>query len=277
MKKIPLILAVMFLANAGMVLAQEKKDPFVVDPSAKAADDDEDAERSIGILVEFIKLDHLKANELLRIHAPKGADAQELRDELAVLIKDESAELLETTWIHARSGQRAKTESIDEVIYPTEWLPASAFNQGQDSQEAASGGLGDGSDDQRLTSASQSDTSVDENEAEPPNLIPSSFETRNVGVTFEVDPVLGADGRTIDLSLAPELVYHLGDKFLAREGHEETAKGLEHVSIPRFYSMKVSTQVTTKDGNYVILTILTPEDGDDRILVLLRADVIVVK
>jgi len=266
----------MFLANAGMVLSQEKKDPFVVDPNANAADDDDEGERSIGILVEYIKLDHLKANELLRIHAPKGADAQALRDELEVLIKDGSAELLETTWIQARSGQRAKTESVNEVIYPTEWLPARAFKQGQVSQGNASG-IEDAEGVQQPASEAQPDTSVDENEVDPPNLIPSSFETRHVGVSLEVDPVLGADGYTIDLNLAPELVYHLGDEFLGREGHEETANGVEHVSSPSFYAMKVTTQVTAKDGKYVILSILTPKDGDGRVFVLLRADVIVVK
>lgn len=274
----------MFLADVGVAQSQKKTDPFVVDPNANAADDDENAERSIGILVEFIKLDHLKANELLRIHAPKGADAQGLRDELEVLIKDGTAELLETTWIQARSGQRAKTESVNEVIYPTEWLPPMAFEKDGDTERNDSGigsgdDLGSGAESDTLAPASETPpaTSIDDTVAGLPSLIPSGFETRHVGVTLEVDPVLGADGRTIDLNLAPEIVYHLGDEFLAREGHEESAKGLEHVSNPSFYAMKVTTQVTTKDGKYAILSILTPQGGNDRVIVLLRADVIVVK
>ena len=35
---------------------------------------------------------------------------------------------------------------------------------------------------------------------------PTTFETRNTGVTLEVEPVVGPDGETIDLNLAPQVV-----------------------------------------------------------------------
>ena len=39
---------------------------------------------------------------------------------------------------------------------------------------------------------------------------PSSFETRNTGVTLEVEPVVGPDGDTIDLNLVPKVVEFEG-------------------------------------------------------------------
>ncbi len=35
---------------------------------------------------------------------------------------------------------------------------------------------------------------------------PTAFETRNIGVTLEVEPIIGPDGYTIDLNLSPEVV-----------------------------------------------------------------------
>ena len=39
---------------------------------------------------------------------------------------------------------------------------------------------------------------------------PSNFETRNTGVTLEVEPVVGPDGVTIDLNLVPQVVEFEG-------------------------------------------------------------------
>src|SRR5207237_2853822 len=39
---------------------------------------------------------------------------------------------------------------------------------------------------------------------------PTAFETRNTGVTLEVEPVVGPDGITIDLNLVPQVVEFEG-------------------------------------------------------------------
>ena len=39
---------------------------------------------------------------------------------------------------------------------------------------------------------------------------PQTFETRNTGVTLEVEPVVGPDGVTIDLNLVPQVVEFEG-------------------------------------------------------------------
>src|SRR5438105_14047476 len=39
---------------------------------------------------------------------------------------------------------------------------------------------------------------------------PTAFETRNTGVTLEVEPVVGPDGVTVDLNLVPQVVEFEG-------------------------------------------------------------------
>lgn len=69
-----------------------------------------------------------------------------------------------------RSGARSKTESILEVIHPTEYDP-------NDSQTFAT---------------------------------PSAHETRNVGVTVEADPVYSDTGQAVSVNMALERSWHFG-------------------------------------------------------------------
>ena len=78
---------------------------------------------------------------------------------------------------------------------------------------------------------------------------PTAFETRNVGYTLEVDPVLGADGNVVDLNLAPEVV-------MADENSKHGAKLGELESsfeMPRFMATKLTTQVQVRVGDYSFL------------------------
>lgn len=99
---------------------------------------------------------------------------------------------------------------------------------------------------------------------------PKSFETRNVGITFEVEPVAGADGQTLDLALTPSLVRLLGWTDLengkkypvpARSGLaldadaiEATGAPVDHRLRPAFSTHKiVTTKVSVWDGQTVVL------------------------
>ena len=267
----PAALALLFgLAAAGEALSQEKgkkkaNDPFV-EPGEKAgaaerdpfaapeggADEEREREKQIGILVEYIELDHAVANRLVREHGGE-TDVTGMRDEVQRLVDDEAASIVVTAWVIARSGQRAKVESVSKIIYATEFNPPEI--------------------PQRLE-LDNVDTS--EYLGTPPT--PSAFETQNVGVTLEVDPVLGADGKTIDLNLVPELVLDAGERSMTRLGADDKiGRVLDSLSVPEFYTLSVSTAVTTIDGQYVLIGVLTPKDRDDRrILVFVKARVLVV-
>lgn len=163
-------------------------------------------------------------------------------------------DLLSAPSVMARSGQRAKIEVIREFIYPTEYDPPEIPNQ-------FGGGIG-------TVGVGTSGGSFPVTPATP-----TAFETRNTGVTLEVDPVLGADEFTIDLNLAPEVVEFDGfinygspiqTNSINAFGFAEPVVITENrIEMPVFNTRKVTTQVTIWDGQTVALGGLIREDIQD--------------
>lgn len=214
-------------------------------------------ERQIRIQVEWIEVDAETATELLRRpesksganYAPVSSNATPLRTKLQELIDDGDAALIESTMVVARSGQRAKVESIHELIYPTVFIPAEMSHP---------------ADGKTVVVAPQ----------------PDKFETRNLGVTLEVDPVLGQDNRTIDLNLAPEIVYLTGYETWATHEGQDTEM---EIRTPNIFTVKTTTQITARDGECVLMSVNTPRnlktgmtDPERRIFTIVRADLEVV-
>ena len=275
-----LLLAALFVFGSTTGFCQKgksvppKKDPFAKPGTPVKAE--EDVDRSISILVEYIKVDHLTANKMIREFGPKAAEANKLREQLDKMIEEGKAELLETAWLCSRSGQRSKTESVREVIYPTEWDPAEIPTHYGDTERKAPRNPAP-NQNQNPPPAKQ-DVPVISPDVPFTNPNPAAWETRNVGVTLEADCVLDKDNRKIDVNLAPEFVERLEDEHMAREGYEKNGRGLEHVRMPTFYTMRDTTAILTVSGQYHLLGIHTPhDDKKSRVLVLLRADVVIVK
>jgi general secretion pathway protein D len=111
---------------------------------------------------------------------------------------------------------------------------------------------------------------------------PTAFETRNTGVTLEVEPVVGPDGITIDLNLVPQVVEFEG--FINYGSPINTvnpallnilngglvSSGLlgsssirltdNVINQPIFSTRKVTTSVSVWDGQTVVLGGLMRED-----------------
>ena len=95
-----------------------------------------------------------------------------------------------------RSGERSKIEIIREFIYPTEYEPPELPQQ---IGGVAASLNGDG------------DTGGGGTEIFPvTSATPTGFETRDVGITLEVEAVVGPNKKYIELSLRPELVEFEG-------------------------------------------------------------------
>tara|TARA_R110000850_G_scaffold204570_12_gene330793 strand:+ start:200 stop:976 length:777 start_codon:yes stop_codon:yes gene_type:complete len=197
------------------------------------------------ITVEFIEVELMDFSDWM-LENPIMTDATPLRREVQVWVKAGKGKIVESMTVHARSGQRAKVESVHEVIYPTEYDPPTGAATAQDGENV------------KLV---------------PPSAV--AFETRNVGTTFEVDPVVGADGDVVDLNLAPEIVQ-MGEN----TQHVTTLGDVEMtVDTPHFMTSKVTTQVSVRPGDYSFLgtsRLGIPElpDADDPILLMfIRCDV----
>lgn len=205
-------------------------------------------EKQIYIFVEWIEVkaadyhDWMFENRITR-------DGTALRKQAQKWVKAGEGTILETAAIVCRSGQRAKTESHSAVIYPNHsdppQVPKKVLLEGKNQTSPITGAIAGATD------------------------------VRNVGTIVEVDPVLGADEFTIDLSLAPEIVSRNGFTHWPPESDESQAT----VSIPIFHTMKTSTQVTLHSGRYAILgtTRRVNDDGEtDResiVLSFVRGDV----
>src|SRR5436853_7569333 len=102
---------------------------------------------------------------------------------------------------------------------------------------------------------------------------PTAFETRNTGVTLEVEPVVGPDGVTIDLNLVPQVVEFEGfinygspirtvnPALLGFLGIPSSLTGVTQaitltdnvINQPIFSTRKVTTSVSVWDGQTVVL------------------------
>lgn len=233
----------------------------------------------VGVLIEYFKLDHHKANQLIRQYAPKASNAMELRHMLGEMIKKGEAELVTTGWTRSMSGHRTKTESVREDICPTDYdapeIVGANVNTKKKSQPDQA------TTNQHTRELHNKALSMAQPQASQIYIsaaTPAAFKTRNIGFTLEIDPVISPKHNMITLSLAPEILSRLEDSHFTRPGFEHKAHGIDNISMPNFYLKKVALQINTIPGNYNLLTIHTPHnDTGKRIIVLLKADLLLAK
>jgi general secretion pathway protein D len=178
------------------------------------------------------------------------------------LNQKKGVDLLSAPRVTTKSGQRATIEIIREFRYPTE------FNPPQIPQSVGGGNSGGGLGGGSVTS-----------EIPVTPTTPTAFETRNVGVTLEVEPVVGGDGATIDLNLVPQVTefegfINYGSPILRapKQGFIDSLTGLfvpgtgetvvtpNVINQPIFSTRKVTTSVSIWDNSTVVLGGLMRED-----------------
>jgi general secretion pathway protein D len=171
---------------------------------------------------------------------------------IRALNQKKGIDLLSAPRLTTKSGQRAVIEVVREFRYPTQFDPPKIPD--------ATGPTG-------VTGVVGANTS---NAFPVTPTTPTSFETRNTGVTLEVEPVVGPDGVTIDLNLVPQVVEFEG--FINYGSPIQTfstnALGVTTTQVltpnvinqPIFSSRKVTTSVSVWDGQTVVLGGLMRED-----------------
>jgi general secretion pathway protein D len=170
---------------------------------------------------------------------------------IRALSQKKGVDLLSAPRLTTKSGQRAIIEVVREFRYPTRFTPPQLPNI------SVSGG---GSGSANIPAIAAPST-------------PSDFETRNTGVTLEVEPVVGPDGVTIDLNLVPQVVEFEGFINYGSPINAIAINTTAGISISRpvpitdnvinqpiFSSRKVTTSVSVWDGQTVVLGGLIRED-----------------
>ena len=215
------------------------------------------ARKQIRVQVEFIDVSHEQLTELMFGTKPASNDT-ELRQQVAQLVKDGKARIMETLLCTGPTGQKSTTESVEEFIYPTEYEPGNfardhEVKEPSKTEPAATGKL----------------------EAIGPT--PMAFDTRNLGSTMEIEPTVSEDGRRIDLRFVPEIVCHVGNTTWADWKDEH---GSSPVQMPTMYTLRMNTSVTLANGKPLLAGALTPKneqglpDFTRKLMVFVKADVL---
>src|SRR5438552_452675 len=171
------------------------------------------------------------------------------------LNQKKGVDLLSAPKVTTKSGQRAIIEIVREFRYPVTFTPPQIPTLSTTTTTTLPG---------------QAPSSVPVVAAP---TTPQTFETRNTGVTLEVEPVVGPDGVTIDLNLVPQVVEFEGfinyGSPIAAIG-VSTALGISLsapvvltnnvINQPVFSTRKVTTNVSVWDGQTVVLGGLMRED-----------------
>lgn len=138
--------------------------------------------------------------------------------------------LMASPTVVTKSGQKASVTIAREFIYPTEFDPP---------QIPQSTGIG----------------SV----VPVTPTTPTAFEKRDVGYSLEVEPVVGENGKTVDLNLVPSSVEFEGfvdyGSPIPLAGSSVVAGSTtpNHILQPIFRTNKVTTSVSIWDGNTIVL------------------------
>src|SRR5262249_28388168 len=175
---------------------------------------------------------------------------------IRALNQKKGIDLLSAPSVTTKSGQRAIIEVIRELRYPRTYTQPQVPSIGT-----------------TTTTGSQVVPVV----VTP--TTPQDWETRNTGVTLEVEPIVGGDAMTIDLNLVPQVVEFEG---FINYGSPINAVGVNTavsaggmsvlttsvpveltpnvINQPVFSTRKVTTSVSVYDGQTVVLGGLMRED-----------------
>jgi general secretion pathway protein D len=176
---------------------------------------------------------------------------------IRALNQKKGIDLMSAPTVTTKSGVKAVVNVIREFKYPTQFdppqIPQTVNNGGDVGNGTGAGGF--------VVSPIITPTT------------PSGFETRNLGVTLDVTPQVGADGYTIDLDLAPEVVdfdgfinYGTPIRGIGVSGASVLAAPTSVIVSPNvinqpiFSTRKITTNVTIWDGMTISLGGLIRED-----------------
>ncbi len=132
--------------------------------------------------------------------------------------------------IRGRSGNRTKMESIREYIYPTEFMPSVV-----------------------TASSAKPKDEIPVKGILPEVVVPAAptaFETRNTGLTIEIEPTMDESRSLVELRMSAD---HVGLADRSKWG-----QGTSEVEMPLFESQRFNTSIQTPMGVPTLVGTLNP-------------------
>ena len=212
----------------------------------------------VSVELRCLSLPHeLGVSIVRKLQSPKPDDKAAGLEELDALLAKGTAILHGWPMVTMHNGLKGTAENIEEIRYAT------GFEAGQ---------LNRISNDQNGPSGLKQEQFVD-GDVKP---LATSFETRNTGVTLEVEPIVREDGKSAELNFVAQHVRLQSIDRMTIEHENTTEKKVNKViqEQPRFATMKVMTAEEMKNGEQRLVGLFTVPGGQKLLeLFLLRLEI----
>jgi hypothetical protein len=200
----------------------------------------------------FYSMERAAARDMLVAPASVNAPWEKLQ----TLLAQKKARLEHVSTIKSKSGQRAATEEIREVRFASEFTAPGGLHKVDSTTRTTNSEVTGQPGPAKKTTTTETTTVMHSTPEDP--QIPSyaaAFETQSVGVTLQVDPVIGPDGVTIDLN---EKVESITDRGVLR------ANGVaaHYPQPPLFEAARITTSQTVPSGGHVFVGTMNPPGAD---------------
>ena len=214
------------LGLPGGLLAQE--DPFAADTGKLK----EQVKRStIKVVYEVFSLPMKQAAAIQR----SGISDSAFYAKMVAGLKDKSVKQESFLMVRSDPGQVVTGEQIQEYIYPTGYEPPELPNTVANTEKSDGG------------------KQIESGVFPVTPATPTAYETRYLGETLEVEAMSGADGKTIQLRIAPMRVSLIQ--------RDTTGQGVSKVEMPRIANPKLVTGIVTRSGKPAYLgTVSDPSE-----------------
>ena len=211
---------------------------------------DEDNPKQVRVSIQYIEMAHPAMTELLDGGEKSG---HAIHAKAMELVKTGEAKILDSSVVVCRSGQNAAAAGILEEIYPTEFENPYREIYGGNSGIAFPRPI------------------------DPFRRSMTAFETRNTGLTFQVEANVGDNPRLIDLRFSPEFVRRIRlDTWLE---HSDQWGKVSFLT-PVYERWGTEAWVTLSSGQFELSSVITPRTQapppaiSRRVLLFVRADVL---
>lgn len=218
----------------------------------------EDLPKQIRFDLLIVSVPELRAIEL-RAELQDPARIAGAQDKLLKLVAQKQAQLVGWPTVTTKSGNRCVTESVMEVRYATEFKVSDVHVHFAGENPVAT-------DEPRSPDAKK--LPKIEADLTTHGGVPTAFEKRDAGVTFEIEPTINPDGQSVDMQLAPQHVQFLGYNKI--QFQEKDGKNKSFVEQPAFFTIRVSTNIAMKSGSLMMLSFEKSEKpvGNIEIMIL---------